>query len=188
MAAIYDTFSASNSDWDVYGNRTWFVQSGHMRVQDAVAYRSGFIIHKTLPTLNGTLTADFTRMDLYNGPDNSIVVRYQDDNTFHGIRFNPGYSDRRGLYFTRANTDQWQSESNAVPPDVKIPLYRADGVALDDEIYPYKTNLPRTGRMIIKITNGSDYLFEWYNNAGTFFASGTHTDTIYSTSAGRSPI
>lgn len=191
---FWDDFNGTLSAYSFYNvagfsaYRYWYIENGILRPQNAVANRPGFIISNTLANpSNFSISAKHWYLDQYNGADNAIVWKFQDNQRFHAIKANPGYSDERGLYFARDNTNEWWGQSQAVSQgDVRIILYRAsDGLPIDSEVYPNKTVLPSNGTIVIDTIDGKNYSIKWYNINNALIVSGTHYDATYQNVSGR---
>lgn len=173
MANFFDNFSGDLSNWIRSSaapiNRFWYTESGLLKVQDNVSGKEGLIRYKDPIDVNGTITVEYNGLDLYNGTDNLIVLRYTDDSNFNFITIQPGQNDDRGVGF--GYDDIYQSN------DMNVPLVNSNGVLLSSEIAPNKTIIPQTGTIEITF-EGNEYDIVLWDSVSSFVASGTYVDTL----------
>lgn len=177
MANFFANFD-SWSNWSTYDGSRLYMYDSKLIPNNMVNY-SGFVIHDFSVDLNGTLSAGFENIDLYNGTDNFIILRWNNKDSFFSVKLQPGVYDGRGLYFGK--DEQAQSGTN----DVSVTLYNVSGEDITTEEWPNKTDLPNTGTIEITISNNDTFDFIWKNNLDEMVVSGTHTDSSYIADGGQ---
>jgi hypothetical protein len=66
-----------------------------------------------------------------------------------------------------------------------VTLYNSSDQDITTEVWPNKTTLPTTGKIVITITNGDTFDIVWYDSGGSFVVSGQHIDDTYDTVEGQ---
>lgn len=174
MANFNDNFYTSGNldNWTISGPRNWFL-SGDLLMPEDTASLSGTIVYDTSASVNGVLTIEYDTLDLFNGIENVIIFRYQNDEQFYGIKIDPGQDDNRGVTFTR------DSVESTNPNDTIVTLYNVSGNPISSELSPNKTVIPQTGKVEISMS-ANDFDIVLRTSADEFVASGTHSDSTYS--------
>jgi len=192
MANFFEDFVASTGNFfyaaqDGYPSyRYWYIDFVKLIPQDAVDNQPGFILVDTQPELNGSLSASFVGLDVYNGADNFIIMRYQSPTQFLGLRVNPGTLDQKGIYLSVNNTNEWQGEDSALSEgDIKLNLINSAGIAISAETWPNKTEFPLDGLITVDITDDNTFSVElWDSDHTIFYASASFINNDYTSSAG----
>lgn len=171
MATIYDNFSGNLSNWIQSSaapvDRVWYIQTGLLKTLDPINDKFGLIRYKDPINVDGRVIADYYGMDLYNGTDNFVVLRYSNSANFVTVAVDPGQSDARGVGI--------QFNTLGQVNDLNVVLRNSNGVLLSNEISPNKTIIPTDG--ILDVTflgNKYDVVIKTISNA--FVASGSYID------------
>lgn len=172
MANFYEEFSGNLSNWIQSSaapvDRGWFISGGLLKPEDNVSGKFGLIRYKDIFDVNGHIVVEFNGVDLYNGTDNLIVLRYTDNSNFTYLSIQPGQNDDRGIAIGFNELSQGNPN---------IELYNSNGDPLSGEIAPNKTVIPQTGRLDITMTNNV-YDVVIYDSVDAFVASGSYVDSL----------
>jgi hypothetical protein len=172
MATFYDNFSGNLSNWIISSaapvNRAWSIQSGLLKPADVTSDQYGLIRYKNPVDVNGRIIAEYSGLDLYNGTDNLVILRYTDNSHFVYVNVDPGQDDNRGVG-VGFNSLVQSFNTNVV-------LYNSNGQLLSNEISPNKTIIPQSGKLDITYT-GNKYDIVIRNVSNAFVASGSYIDT-----------
>ena len=173
MVNFYDNFTTNLSAWIASSaapvNRAWFLQGGLLKTEQG-STQYGLIRYNQPIDVNGRVVVDYNNMDLYNGSDNFVVLRFTDTSHFVYVAIQPGTDqyDERGLVIGFNTLGQLEPN---------VTLYNVSGFPLSGEIAPNKTSIPQTGILDVKFT-GNKYDFVVRNATSAFLASGTYIDTL----------
>ena len=173
MATFYDNFSGNLSNWIISSaapvDRLWTINSGLLRPVDPTSDKFGLIRYNTPLNVDGRIIVQYTGLDLYNGTDNAVVLRYTDNTHLVSVFVDPGQDDERGVGI--------QFNTLAQGVNNNVALRNASGQLLSNEISPNKTIIPQTGKLDITYI-GNTYNIVLYNSVNTFVASGSYIDTL----------
>lgn len=180
MATIYDNFSGNLSNWIQSSaapvDRSWYTQGGLLKTIDPITDKYGLILYKDPIGTDGRVVAEYKDLNLYNGTDNFVVLRYSDSSHFVTISVDPGQDDNRGVaiqFNTLGQSPVTNVELRGIYITQSNPTNPLGLLSL--EISPNKTIIPTSGKLDVTFT-GNTYDIVLRTVSDVFVASGSYID------------